>query len=70
MRTGSCLFLFKGGFVVGMYKVRYRVMDDHEMLISGDNEEEAKDHALLAIDPDNQHDWSVIIGVEKIEEVK
>ena len=55
---------------MGMYKVRYRLMDDHEMLISGDNEEEARDHALLAIDPDNQHDWSVIIGVKEVKETE
>ena len=55
---------------MNMYKVRYRVMDDHEMLISGDSEEEAKDHTLLAIDPDNQHDWSVILSVEKVKETE
>ena len=55
---------------MAMYKVRYRVANDHEMLISGDSKEEAKDHALLAIDPDNQHDWSYIIGVEEVKETE
>ena len=50
------------------YKVRYRVMNDREMLITGDDEEEARDHAELAIDPDNDYDWTAIISVKKVSE--
>ena len=50
------------------YRVRYRVMNDREMLITGNNEKEARDHAELTMDPNNNYDWTAIISVEKVSE--